>query len=210
MFKTVVLALGFAVASAYERNLQGTLAAAATNFTTTCNRGTTETCGANAGYCCAAVTRNGTAVSTNATLGTCVPAEFHTQTFSVSGTNWTFNCAVPATATNLQNTFIGCNATPACPNTTFHCCAPRAWTVGGAAGSRAAQTACIARTNSGIQYWGNYNISAQSLVGVVGQVTATCPAEGGNGGSGSDAGSFGAYIKVSAMMVLALVAGMFF
>ncbi|TNV77626.1 hypothetical protein FGO68_gene13963 [Halteria grandinella] len=123
MYKvTLLLALGFAAASAFlqdfQRDLQGTITP--TNFTTTCNRVATETC--TGGYCCAAVTRNGTAVNTNATLGTCVPAEFHTQAFNVSGS-----------------------------------------------------------------------------------ISATCPAEE----TGGD-GSFAAAIKVTAVMVLALVAGMFF
>jgi hypothetical protein len=205
MFKIATLALGFAVASAYERDLQGTLAASATNYTTTCNRGAAETC-SQAGYCCAALTKAGAAASTNATLGVCVPAELHTQTFNVSGTVWGFNCAVPATATNLIKTFSACNATTACANTTTQCCAPRSWTVGGVAGSGAASSTCIAKTNSGVQYWGNYNVTATGSFIAAAQVSAVCPTDN----SGSDDGSFGAYIKVSAMMVLALVAGMFF
>ncbi len=202
MFKIVVLALGFAAASAFERDLQGTLAASALNITTTCTRGTTETC-STAGYCCASVTKAGVAQANN----TCVPAEFHTQTFNVSGTVWSFNCQLPATSTNLVNGLAACNSTVACANTTTQCCSTRSWTMGGAAGSRAASTSCIAKANSGIQYWANYNLTAivGSLAGTA-QVSAVCPADPVPEGDGS----FGAYIKVSAMMVLALVAGMFF
>ena len=206
MFKsaTVLLALGFAAVSAFERDLQGVLAAAPTNYTTTCNRGTTETC-SQAGYCCSAVTRNGAAASTNATLGLCVPAEFHTQTFNVSGTVWGFNCAVPATSTNLATALGSCNATNPCANETVQCCAPRTWSIAGAAGSRAASSSCIAKTNSGNQYWAYWNVAAIGSINATGVVTATCPVP-----DGGDDTSFGAYIKVSAMMVLALVAGMFF
>lgn len=208
MYKaTLLLALGFAVASAYERDLQAITSATAQNITTTCNRGTTETCTAVAGYCCAAVTKAGAAANANSTLGTCVPAEFHAQTFNVSGVVWGFNCAVPATATTLATSLGSCNTTNPCANTTTQCCAPRTWTVGGAAGSKAAASSCIAKTNSGVQYWANYNVTAMTLV-AVGQVSAVCPTDAGTGST--DTGSFAAAIKVTAVMVLALVAGMFF
>ena len=207
MYKaTLLLALGFAVASAFDRDLQGTLATAGVNITTTCNRGTTETCTATAGYCCAAVTKAGVAANSNATLGVCVPAEFHTQSFNVSGTVWGFNCAVPATATTLATSLGSCNTTNPCTNTTTQCCAPRSWTVAGVAGSKTAMSSCIAKTNSGIQYWANWNVSAQGNLTATAQVSATCPSDN-NGGSD---GSFAAAIKVTAAMVLALVAGMFF
>lgn len=211
MFKTAtILALGFAVASvsAFERDLQGLLVTnGGFNITTTCNRGTTETCAtAYPGFCCAAVTRNGTAVNTNATLGVCAPAEFHTQTFNLSNTIWTFNCAVPATSTGLATTLGSCNSTNPCSNTTTQCCAPRTWTVAGVAGNGAARSSCIAKTNSGIQYLGNWNVTAQGPLVAAAQVSAVCPAED----TTADDTSFGAYIKVSAMMILALVAGMFF
>lgn len=207
MYKaTLLLALGFAAASAFERDLQGQLASTGVNITATCNRGTTETCTANAGFCCAAVTRNSTAVNTNATLGTCVPAEFHTQTFNLSGTTWTFNCAVPATSTTLVSGLGMCNSTNPCSNTTTQCCAPRTWTVAGVAGSKAETSSCIAKTNSGIQYWANWNITTQGPLIATAQVSAVCPTEGTTGGDES----FAAAIKVTAVMVLALVAGMFF
>lgn len=206
MYKaTLLLALGFAAASAFERDLQGQLITAGVNFNTTCNRGTTETCSNNAGFCCAAVTRNSTAVNTNATLGTCVPAEFHTQTFNLSGTTWTFNCAVPATSTTLVSGLGSCNSTNPCSNTSTQCCAPRTWTVAGVAGSKAAASSCIAKTNSGIQYWANWNITTQGPLIATAQVSAVCPTEE----TPADE-SFAAAIKVTAVMVLALVAGMFF
>jgi hypothetical protein len=207
MYKaTLLLALGFAVASAYERDLQGALATSAINITATCNRGTTETCSATPGYCCAAVTRNTTAVNTNATLGTCVPAEFHTQTFNLSGTTWTFNCAVPATSTTLVSGLVSCNSTNPCANTTTQCCSTRSWTVAGVAGSKAATTNCITKTNSGVQYWANWNVTTQGPLIATAQVSSVCPADPVEG----ETGSFAAAIKVTAVMVLALVAGMFF
>jgi hypothetical protein len=207
MYKaTLLLALGFAVASAFERDLQGALASSGLNITTTCNRGTTETCTANAGYCCAAVTKAGAAANTNATLGVCVPAEFHTHSFNVSGTVWGFNCAVPATATTLATSIGSCNSTNPCSNTTTQCCATRSWTVAGVAGSKAAATSCIAKTNSGIQYWANWNVTTMGPLAATAQVSAVCPTEETTGGDGS----FAAAIKVTAVMVLALVAGMFF
>lgn len=208
MFKAI-LTLGFvAVASAYERDLQGNIAiAGGRNITTTCSRTTTETCSAFAGYCCAAMTRNGTAASTNTTIGVCVPADFHTQTFIVSGTSWNFNCQLPATATALAATTPACNTTTPCANTTTQCCAPRTQTLGGAAGSRAAGSICIAKTNSGVQYLANWNVATYGPFTATGDVTATCPSD-----IIVDAGdtSFAAAIKVTAVMVLALVAGMFF
>ena len=208
MFKTAtILALGFAVASvsAFERDLQGQVVTnGGFNITTTCIRGTTESCSANPGYCCAGVTKNGTAANTNTTLGVCAPAEFHTQSFVVAGTTWAFNCALPATATTLATTLGSCNTTSPCGNTTTQCCAPRTWTVGGVAGSAAAKSSCISMANSGVQYLANWNVTAQGSLIAAAQVSAVCPS------SDSGSGSFGAYIKVSAMMVLALVAGMFF
>jgi hypothetical protein len=205
MFKTAtILALGFAVAAAFERDLQGQIASVSTNFTTACSRTTTETCTA-AGYCCASVTRNGTAASTNTTAGLCVPAEFHTQTFNVSNTLWGFNCQLAATANTVIATQTACNDTNPCSNTTTQCCAPRQWTVGGVAGSGAARSACIARTNEGAQYWASWNVATIGSINTQGQVIATCPAV-----VQEETTSFGAYIKVSAMMVLALIAGMFF
>jgi len=207
MYKaTLLLALGFAAASAFERDLQGQVATTF-NITNTCTRGTTETCTANPGYCCAAVTRNTTAVNTTATIGTCVPAEFHLQTFNLSGTTWGFNCSVAATSTTLVSGLGSCNSTNPCSNTTTQCCAPRTWTVGGVAGSKAAASSCIARTNSGIQYWANWNIATQGPLINTAQVSAVCPIEETTTGGDE---SFAAAIKVTAVMVLALVAGMFF
>lgn len=208
MFKTAtILALGFAVASvsAFERDLQGQLVTnGGFNITTTCVKGTTESCSATPGYCCATVTKNSVNPSTNTTLGVCAPAEFHTQTFNVSGTVWGFNCNLPATATTLTTTLGSCNTTSPCGNTTTQCCAPRTWTVGGVAGTGPSKSSCISIANSGVQYLANWNVTAQGSLIAQAQVSAVCPS------SDSGSGSFGAYIKVSAMMVLALVAGMFF
>lgn len=212
MFKATILAIGFAVATAYERDLQGTLVTnGGYNITTTCVRGTSETCTAYPDYCCAAVTKNGAAVTTT-TAGTCVPASFHTQTFNVSGTVWGFNCAVAATVSAQAATLTACSDAAPCANNETQCCAPRNWTMNGNLGSKAVTSYCIAKSNAGIQYWANWNIAAQGSLVATGQVAAECPVivVPVTNTTTTDDGSFAAAIKVTGLMVFALIAGMFF
>lgn len=207
MFKlTLFAALGFAAASANFlsedfRFLQSNVTTA--TISATCNKGTAEACGAN--YCCSSVTRNGTAVTgTNATVGICAPAEFHTLNFvNVGGnTNYTFTCFYPATNTNLVAAQTACSSASPCnnTNTTTFCCAPRSLTLGGVAGSSTARSTCIASNLYGTQL--SANLTAGSINSVA-QITANCPVV-------DTTTSFGAYIKASAMMVVALIAAMLF
>lgn len=206
MYKLTLLALGFAAASANFltedfRFLQSNVNT--TTISTTCSKGTAEVCGTN--FCCSSVTRNGTAVTgTNATVGICAPAEFHTQNFvNVGGnTNYTFTCFYPTTNTNLVASQTACSSASPCnnTNTTTFCCAPRSWTLGGVSGSSASRSACIASNLYGTQLSTNLTAGAINNVALI---TATCPVV-------DTTTSFGAYIKASAMLVVALVAAMFF
>lgn len=142
MFKSVLLvALGFAAASAnflsvdIERYLQVTNA---TTVNTACTRSTTaETC-TQSGYCCATVTRNGTALNNSV----CLPAEFHQQVFNnVSGVNYIVACNNNTAATTVRAAQTACNATTPCTASGAKCCT-RANTLGGVASTTAARSVC--------------------------------------------------------------------
>lgn len=205
MFKfTALLALGFAAVSA--NFLTEDFRFLQSNVTTvtigaTCNRGSAESCGT--GYCCSAVTRNGTAVTgTNTTVGICAPAEFNAQAFNLVGgnTNYTFSCFYNTTVTNLTASQVACSSANPCANTTTQCCAPRITTLGGVAGNATTRSTCIASNLYGTQL--SANLTAGSI-NQVALITANCPVV-------DTTTSFGAYIKASAMMVVALIAAMFF
>lgn len=201
MFKSVLLiALGVAAASAnflsvdFERYLQVT---SATTVNSTCTRNTTgETC-ATAGYCCATYSRNGF----NHANSVCLPAEFHQQTFNnVSGFNYTVSCNFANTTSTIRAAQVACNDTTLCA-TGSKCCA-RSWTLGTVAGNSASRSFCVAG-NTGDYVWASLNVTNLTAEA---RVTSTCPADTTVGGEGS----FGAYVKTSAMMLVALIAAAFF
>ncbi len=212
MFKSAtLLAIGLAVASAQflssdvERFLQtsnSSLTSATAIGVATCNRtATTEPCAAS--QCCLGVTKNGTAVS--ATTGICAPIGFASLTFNnVSGLNYTFSsCSVAATTTAW-------NATLGCTNcSTSQCCATRSWTLGGVSATGAASaSSCQSNSTIGagdqVLVWTNYT-SASQVGAVDAKSLGTCAAA-----STGTTGSFGAYIKASAMLVVAMIAATFF
>jgi hypothetical protein len=200
MFKSVLLiALGVAAASAnflsvdFERYLQVT---AATSVNSTCTRNTTgETCGA--GFCCATYSRNGF----NMANSVCFPAEFHQQTFAnVSGFNYTVFCNFPNTTSTIRASQTACNDTTPCATGT-KCCS-RSWTLGNSAGSSASRSFCVAG-NTGNYVWANLNVTNLTAEA---RVSSVCPVDTNVEGDGS----FGAYVKTSAMMLVALIAAAFF
>lgn len=209
MYKIALIALGFAAASANflseDLRILQSNGVVMQNVTTTCARSGESCSTLGSGFCCSVVTRNGTNIfgATNTTSGVCAPAEFHGQQFiNVNGnTNYTFACSNTTTSTALLTTQTTCSDATPCANTTTHCCAPRQWTLGGVSGNATARSACLPRESSGNRFWAN--VTAQSINSVA-LVSAQCPA------LVDTTTSFGAYMKASAMLVVALVAAMFF
>ena len=197
MNKTILLvALGFAAASAnfleFERNLQG----AVTASLAACTKNTTaEVCGA--GYCCATIVKN----SVNQTASACVPTDFVGQLFVVGGANHTFSCNFPTTATNYNNV-AACDATNATACATGFCCATKSWSFAGATGSLTKKT-CINSTvaAAGPLLSASYT-NATVLSNLTAQVSAACPTASGS--------SFSVAMKASMMVVLAVISALLF
>ncbi len=152
-----LLALSFAAVSANflveERLLQGQTVASAVSVSATCVRGTTESCSGTANTCCAQVLRNGTSLFGTTTNGICAPTEFNSVSFNVSGTNFTFTCAVAATVTTYNTNVAAC---PSAGCNSTQCCAPRTVTLNGTASTATKQSSCIDSTKAGNQVWNSY------------------------------------------------------
>ncbi len=170
MFKALLITIGVATVSANnflsaERFLQTTA------FTTSCTKGTAESC--STGFCCAATSgtkADNSAVTASTTTGYCVPKEFHTMTFKPTTGTFTFNCFYAPTA------LASCAANSDC-TTAGQCCADRAWTLGGAASTNAAAKAsCITSSAAGAQTTGTYSGTAFPWGTGSSVVTATCKA----------------------------------
>jgi hypothetical protein len=195
MFKTVVIAaLGFAAVSAQfldVRNLQNTTtvsfaaacSVAATGVETGCNT---------AGYCCAAATRTGTAVTAPANL--CVNTDFLGQNLTIAGTTYSFartclsaNITAPARVACTDDS--ACEVGSCCSNATLTAGLPTA-------NGTVVRRFCNAGTGS--SWAANYAAPAwlASYTGSVRYATCT-PVE--------PPASFGAYIKASVMMVVAVL-----
>ena len=217
MFKAfTILALG-AVASAQflSRDLQTTLqqslttlppnnVTAATSFSTSCTAtatGTTDSCPGL--YCCASLRRAGTAVSTAAAV--CAPLQFSGVSFNVSNVANVWTCINQVNTNafkNLTSTRVNCTDDSNCA--VGSCCATFTDSFGAAASPALIQTRkfCLDGTANGTQSWSSYvagNVGAGIEARVVqGSCTNVVPA------------SFGAYIKASAMMLVALVSVVLF
>jgi hypothetical protein len=221
MFKAfTILALG-AIASAQflNRDLQGatttattpavTLQQAATSvpannvtvataFSTACTAtaaGTTDSCPGT--HCCASLKRAGAAVATAGTV--CAPLWFSGVNFNVSNVVNTWTCINQVNTkawANLTASRTACDSDANC--TVGSCCATFTHTFGPATGfGTVATKACIDGTTNGTAGWSSYPATfttvATSARTDVGSCTNVAPA------------SFGAYIKASAMMLVALL-----
>ncbi len=213
MFKAfTILALG-AVASAQflSRDLQVTLqqtqttpavnnVTVATSFSTACTAtatGTTDSCPGL--YCCASLKRAGAAVSTAAAV--CAPIEFNGTVFNVGSPAvanvWTCINSVNANALrNLTASRVACTSDDNC--TAGTCCATFTDSFGAAATPAVLSTRrfCLDGTANGTQTWGSY---------VAGNVGAGIEARIVQGSCTNVVAAFGAYIKASAMMLVALI-----
>ena len=212
MFKAfTILALG-AIASAQflSRDLQTlqqsltTLppnnVTAATPYSTACT--TTATSDSCPGlYCCANLKRAGAAVSSAAAI--CVPLQFSGITFNVGSPAvanlWTCNNQVNTNAfKNLTASRVACVDDSNC--TAGTCCATFTDSFGAAATPAVLSTRkfCLDGTANGTQSWSSY---------VAGNVGAGIEAKVVQGSCVNIVApeSFGAYIKASAMMLVALV-----
>lgn len=198
MFKTLVLAaLGFVAVSAQflnqdERALQAVLATSAACSATA----TADTGCATAGFCCATATRTGTTVTAPAAL--CVPTDFLGQAVTVAGTTYTFaaTCVSPATvATTVAAPRVACTSDDGC--TVGQCCATATLSAG-AAGALGTTTRkfCTSGAAAAAPYAATYTATTwlASYTSKVDIAACTPKVE-----------SFGAYIKASLMMVVAVL-----
>ena len=210
MFKAfTILALG-AIASAQflSRDLQTLQQAAtsvppnnvtvATAYSTVCTAtatGTTDSCPGT--HCCARLVRGTAAVTTAATI--CAPLWFSGVAFNVSNVANTWTCinSVNTVAwNNLTASRTACSDDSTCA--VGSCCASFTHTFGPTAAPGTVVTrACIDGTTNGTAVWSSYPASVTTVATegrtVVGSCTNVVPE------------SFGAYIKASAMMLVALV-----
>lgn len=212
MFKTITLLTLGAVASAQflGRDLQmlaqtsnSTTVATATSFSTACTfTATADSCPSN--WCCSKLTRAGAAVSTAAAV--CAPIEFHNVTFSIGGVAnlWTCNSLFNvATFKNATASRVACMDSTTCAVGT--CCATFSDFHGSATANAtiANRMFCLDGTKAGVQLWGTYvagNVGAGiSAMVTQGSCTNVVPTV-----------SFGAYIKASAMMLVAVLSVAFF
>ena len=210
MFKAfTILALG-AIASAQflSRDLQDVTlqqssapannVTVATAFSTACTAtatGTTDSCPRTS--CCARLVRGTAPVTTAATV--CAPLWFSGVAFNVSNVANTWTC-INSVNTNAWNNLTAsrtaCSDDSTCA--VGSCCASFTHTFGPTAAPGTVVTrACIDGTTNGTAIWSSYPASittgATEGTTVVGSCTNVVPA------------SFGAYIKASAMMLIALV-----
>ena len=212
MFKAITfLALGAAVSAQFlNRDLQvlaqtsnSTVVVSATSFSTACtSSATADSCPSN--YCCARLARAGAAVATAAAV--CAPIEFHNVTFNVSNVAnvWTCNQLFNVnTFKNATASRVACVDDSACAIGT--CCATFSDFLGSSTANATITNRrfCLDGTKAGLQLWGTYvatnagaGISAQVTQGSCTNVVATT--------------SFGAYIKASAMMLVAVLSVAFF
>jgi hypothetical protein len=215
MFKAITLLTLGAVASAQflNRDLEGTVlaqssnstvVASATPFSTACtSSATADSCPRD--YCCAKLTRNAVAVSTAAAV--CAPIEFHNVTFTIGTVANLFMCNQLFNV----NTFREATASrSACMNSSDcavgTCCA----TFSDFLGSATANTTitnrmyCLDGTKAGVQVWGSY------VAGNVGAGISAQVSQGSCVNVVPPTVSFGAYIKASAMMLVAVLSVAFF
>jgi len=211
MFKAfTILALG-AIASAQflNRDLQVLAQAAttipannvtvATAFSTACTAtaaGTTDSCPGT--HCCARLTRAGAAVTTAAAV--CAPLMFSGVAFNVSNVANTWTCINSVNTNawrNLTASRVSCVDDSNC--TVGTCCATFTDSFGPTATPATISTRkfCLDGTTNGTQSWSSYPASLTTVATVArvdqGSCTNVVPA------------SFGAYIKASAMMLVALL-----
>jgi hypothetical protein len=206
MFKAfTILALG-AVASAQflSRDLQALTTlppnnvTVATSFSTACTTtATTDSCPGL--YCCASLRRAGAAVSTAAAV--CAPLQFNGTTFNVGSPAvanvWTCINSVNANAfRNLTASRVACTDDSNC--TAGTCCATFTDSFGPAATPAVLSTRrfCLDGSANGTQVWSSY---------VAGNVGAGIEARIVQGSCTNVVEAFGAYIKASAMMLVALI-----
>lgn len=206
MFKTIVIAaLGFAAASAQfldVRNLQNgtttnttaanttSTAPAPVSFTAACSvTNNTETGCNTAGFCCAATTRTG--ANSTAPANLCVPTDFIGQVLAIGSTNFTFTRCLSATVAVTNRT--------ACTNNTecgvSQCCTSVTLAAGTGSATRQFCTAGTAAT----LFSSSYTATSWAANTTARVSTAACTP------NADTTDSFGAYIKASVMMVVAVL-----
>ena len=211
MFKTIVIAaLGFAAVSAQfldVRNLQNSTANSTTTTTTAAPTAFSAACAVSAtgvesgcntaGFCCAANTRTGTAVAATVPANLCVPTDFIGQNITVAGTTYSFTrCLANVTATTPVRT--ACTANDGCA--TGQCCTDVSLTAGLSTGlGNVTRKFCTAGSASTLF------ASTYTAASWIASYTANVRAAACTPNAAPVTGSFGAYIKASVMMVVAVL-----
>jgi hypothetical protein len=202
MFKTVVIAaLGFAAVSAQFlnlRNLQNTTTSTfSTAACTVAATGVESGCNT-AGYCCATYTKTGTTVTTPANL--CVATDFLGQNITIQGTTYSFrstclsaNITAPVRAACSDDT--GCAVGECCSNVTL---------VAGLATNNGTVARRFCNAGQGNSWAANYAANTWLASYTASVRYAACTP------NAPPAESFGAYIKASVMMVVAVLSVAFF
>ena len=173
----------------------------ATPYSTVCTAtaaGTTDSCPGT--HCCARLTRAGAAVGTAATV--CAPLWFSGVAFNVSNVANTWTC-INSVNTNAWNNLTA--SRKSCVGIDDHecpigsCCASFTHTFGPAAAPGTVVTkACIDGTTNGTAVWSSYPATITTVATEGKTVVGSCT-------NHVDEHSFGAYIKASAMMLVALI-----
>lgn len=194
MFKAIVIAtLSFAAVSAQFLNMRELQTS--TSFTAACSVAATgvETGCNTAGYCCAAATRTGTAVTAPANL--CVRTEYIGQNLTIAGTTYSFaKTCLSANITAVAKT--ACTSDDICA--VGECCSNITLTSGLAtANGTVVRQTCNAGTADSFTAT---HVAASWLASYTSNVRyATCTPKV------APPASFGAYIKASVMMVVAVL-----
>lgn len=196
MFKTIVIAtLSFAAVSAQFLDMRELQTSQSTSFSAACTVAATgvETGCNTVGYCCATYTKAGTAVTTPANL--CLRTEYLGQNLTIAGTTYSFaKSCLSANITAPVRT--ACTNDDACA--VGSCCSNITLTTGLAtANGTVVRQTCNAGTADSFTAT---HVAASWLAGYSSTVrynTCTPKVE--------PPASFGAYIKASVMMVVAVL-----
>ena len=195
MFKTIVIAtLAFAAVSAQFLDMRELQTTQSTSLTAACSVSATgvETGCNTAGYCCTNTTRTGTAVTAPANL--CVRTEYLGQSILIAGTTYSFGRAclsanITAPARTACSNDDACEVGSCCSNVTLTTGLPTA------NGTTVRQFCHPGLADS----FSASHVQASWLAGYSSNVRySTCTAK-------VAPPSFGAYIKASVMMVVAVL-----
>ena len=212
MYKTVLFAaLGFAAVSAQFLNVRELQTAGVA-----CTLNTTAEVCSTVGFCCASVVKGTT---TTTPTQACVPAEFNTQTLTISANPYKFTCNYAATASRIDCTNdTVCAAGTCCGKTSLWVgtAPPTNVTTASATWVTLNRTMCVDGTKNGTINAGTSYAAAVLPAGVEarfyqdGNCVNKVVISNTTNTTTPPTVSFGSYFKVSVMMFVAILSVMFF